>query len=86
MKVYELLGYHSPIGQSRNNLDEMISNFHIYTTNEELELLKKLSSPVKLSTLSEHEQFRIEGMIRKSLVTKIGMTDPKVVANEKINS
>lgn len=86
MKIHELLGYHSPIGQSRNNLDELIDGFKIYTTNEEAKLLQKLKNPIKLSSLSEHEQFRIEGMIRKSLVTKIGMNDPKVVANEKINS
>jgi len=86
MKVHELLGYHSPVGRSKDNLDQMIKNFEIYTTNEEAQLLKKLKTPVKLSTLGEHEQFTIEGMIRKSLVTKIGMKDPTVVANEKINS
>jgi len=85
MKIHELLGYGSPIGQSRNNLDEMFGSFQIYTTNEEAKMLKRLKNPVKLSSLSEHEQFTIEGMIRKSLVTKIGMQDPKVVANEKIN-
>lgn len=83
MKIHELLGYSSPIGQSRNNLDEMISSFQIYTTNEEAKLLKKLKTPVKLKSLGEHDQFTIEGMIRKSLVTKIGMEDPTVVANEK---
>ena len=57
--------------------------FEIWTTNEEAKLLKKLSSPIKMSQLEEHEQFRVEAMIRKSLVTKIGMTDPSVVANDK---
>jgi hypothetical protein len=85
MKIHELLGYNSPIGRSRDNLDEMIGSFQIYTTNEEAAMLKRLKNPVKLSSLSEHEQFTIEGMVRKSLVTKIGMKDPKVVANEKIN-
>lgn len=64
-------------------INELISDFEIWTTNEEAELLKKLSSPVKLSQLSEQEQFKVEAMIRKSLVTKVGMTDPTVVANEK---
>ncbi len=86
MRIHELLGYSSPAGQSRTNMDEMIRSFQIYTTNEEASLLKKLKNPVKLRSLSEHEQFTIEGMIRKSLVTKVGMTDPTVVANEKINS
>jgi hypothetical protein len=64
-------------------VSDLIDSFDIWTTNEEAELLKKLSSPVKLSRLSEQEQFKVQAMIRKSLVTKIGMTNPSVVANEK---
>jgi hypothetical protein len=64
-------------------INELIDDFKIWTTNEEAELLKKLHRPVKLSHLEEHEQFKIQAMIRKSLVTKIGMDDPTVVANEK---
>jgi hypothetical protein len=67
-------------------INELISDFEIWTTNEEAELLEKLQHPVKLSTLSETEQFRVQAMIRKSLVTKIGMTDPTIVANEKTKS
>lgn len=84
MKIHELLGYASPSKASTSNLDKMLGEFEIWTTNEEKELLKKLSSPIKLAHLSEHEQFRVQAMIRKSLVTKIGMTNPMVVANEKI--
>ena len=65
-------------------INELVGEFGIFTTNEEAELLKKLKSPIKLSQLEEHEQFRVEAMIRKSLVTKVGMTNPTVVANEKI--
>ena len=64
-------------------INELIDNFEIWTTNEERKLLSKLRSPVKLSTLSEQDQFKVQAMIRKSLVTKVGMTDPTVVANEK---
>lgn len=60
-----------------------LDEFSIWVTNEEANLLKKLSKPVKLKALSEHEQFRIQAMIRKSLVTKIGIEDPSVVANEQ---
>lgn len=85
MKISELLvGFeeaHSP--KSKHAL---IDDFEIWTTLEEAEILKKLTKPIKLSTLSEHDQFKIEAMIRKSLVTKIGMTDPTVVANEKIKT
>lgn len=65
-------------------INELIDDFKIFTTNEEAELLKKLKNPIKLNQLEEHEQFRVEAMIRKSLVTKVGMTNPTVVANEKI--
>jgi hypothetical protein len=64
-------------------LNELIQDFEIWTTNEEKSILKKLKDPVKLSQLGEQEQFKIQAMIRKSLITKIGFNDPSVVANEK---
>jgi hypothetical protein len=66
-------------------INELISNFEIWTTNEEAALLKRLQSPIKISQLDEHDQFRVQAMIRKSLITKIGHNDPSVVANEKNN-
>lgn len=67
-------------------INELLGGFEIWTTNEEARILKKLSHPVKLSSLEESEQFKIQAMIRKSLVTKIGLIDPSVVANEKQKS
>ena len=64
-------------------INELIQEFEIWTTNEEAELLEKLKNPVKLSSLSEHDQFKVQAMIRKSLVSKIGHNDPTIVANEK---
>lgn len=64
-------------------INELIDSFEIWTTNEEVSLLKRLKDPVKLSQLSEQDQFKVQAMIRKSLVTKIGHKDPSVVANEK---
>jgi hypothetical protein len=64
-------------------INELISNFKIWTTNEESELLKKLQDPIKLYHLNDHDQLIAQNMIRKSLVTKIGFTDPTVVANDK---
>jgi len=66
-------------------LNELIDSFEIWTTNEEAVLLKKLKYPVKLAQLNEHDQVRVQAMIRKSLVTKIGHKDPMVVANERPN-
>ena len=65
-------------------INELISDFDIWTTNEERELLEKLQQPIKLSALSEEDQFKVQGLIRKSLVTKVGFENPTVVANEKI--
>jgi len=64
-------------------VNELLGNFEIYTTNEELMMLEKLTEPVAFSTLPEHEQVLVTTMIRKSLVTKIGHTAPMVVKNEK---
>jgi hypothetical protein len=83
MKISELLdGYeHSPKNEKIYNI---LDGFDIWTTNEETKLLARLKEPVKLSQLSEQDQFKVQVMIRKSLITKIGMNDPSVVANEKI--
>ena len=64
-------------------VNELIDSFQIWITNEEKEILKKLNKPVRLSSMSEHEQVRIEYMIRKSIITKIGHKDPMVVINEQ---
>lgn len=64
-------------------INELLGEFNIWVTNEEVEILKKLKEPIRLSRLSEHDQFKIQAMIRKSLVIKKGMEDPIVVANEK---
>jgi len=69
--------------KSESTKHRIIDGFSIWTTNEEAQLLEKLQKPVRLSQLSEQDQFRIQAMIRKSLVTKVGMEDPMVVANEK---
>jgi hypothetical protein len=66
MRINELLG----------------GSFDIWMSNEERTLLEKLKEPKLLSSLSEHDQVRIQPLIRKSLVIKIGMKDPKVVAND----
>jgi hypothetical protein len=64
-------------------INELISSFEIWTTNDEAKLLERLKTPVKMSSLSEQDQFKVQAMIRKSLITKIGHDNPSVVANEK---
>jgi|LauGreDrversion4_2_1035121.scaffolds.fasta_scaffold481498_2 hypothetical protein len=63
-------------------LNELVKSFEIYTSNEEKEILGKLDYPQYLSSFSERDQFTIEGLIRKSLVIKIGDFNPRVIANE----
>ena len=64
-------------------INELLGEFGVWTTIEEEQLLSKLQRPIKLSALSEHDQFRIQTLIRKNLVTKSGaFKDPTVVAND----
>jgi hypothetical protein len=63
-------------------INELIGNFIIWTTREEDALLRRLESVSYLNSFNEHDQFIIEGLIRKSLVIKIGDSNPKVIANE----
>jgi hypothetical protein len=52
-------------------LNELITDFSIYTTNEEKSLLETLNGLVPLSTFQEREQIIIDNLIRKSVVSKI---------------
>lgn len=81
MKITELVG--GKLEEIKEDPYSLLDEFSVWTTNEERALLEKLKRPVKLSSLNEQDQFRIQAMIRKSLVTKIGMKDPTIVANEK---
>ncbi len=56
-------------------LNEIISDFTIFTTNEEEVFLKKMPSiSQSYSSFSERQQFILDSLIRKSLVSKIGNT------------
>jgi len=52
-------------------INELISTFTIYASNEETELLEKITEPAMLESFSERDQFIINSLIRKSLVSKI---------------
>jgi hypothetical protein len=79
MKISELIvGTVEPEGKKF----DLLSGFYIWTTKEEDKLLEKLKDPIKLGHLSEHDQFRVQALIRKSLVTKVGQDNPTVVANK----
>jgi hypothetical protein len=63
-------------------INELIKEFEVYTSNEEKRMLEQLTHVRPLNSFSERDQFTIEGLIRKSLVIKIGETNPRVIANE----
>jgi hypothetical protein len=63
-------------------VNEILGQFDIYMSNDEKKLIKELKNSRPLNSFSEHDQFTIESLIRKSLVIKIGDTNPRVIANE----
>lgn len=52
-------------------INELIHDFEIHTSNEEREVLKKMSSVRPLNSYSDRDRFIIEGLIRKALVSKV---------------
>lgn len=67
-------------------VNDIIGEFEIYTSNKEREVLERLTQVRPLHSFSEQDQFTIEGLIRKSLVIKIGDHNPRVIANEHSKS
>ena len=65
-------------------LNELIKQFPIAMNNEEAKLLKSLKGVIPLESFDEREQFILEGLIRKSLVSKVyNNGNILVVANEE---
>ena len=65
-------------------LNELIQSFYIQTSNEEKDVLKKLSRPLPYETFTERDQFIIESLVRKSLVSKVRYGNLMlVVSNEQ---
>ena len=65
-------------------LNELISEFSIYLSNEEKALRKKLDKPRTLATFSERDQFIIENLVRKSMVSKIKYKNTTLVVNNEL--
>lgn len=65
-------------------LNELINSFYIQTSNEEKDVLKKLIKPLPYETFTERDQFIIESLVRKSLVSKVRYGNLMlVVSNEQ---
>lgn len=64
-------------------LNELIKQFSIAMSNEEKDMLDRMSGVQPLDSFTEREQFVIEGLIRKSLVSKVhNKGSVLVMANE----
>ena len=65
-------------------INDLVGEFTIAMSNEESEVLKKLDNPLPLHSFPEREQFVIEGLIRKALVSKVRNNNMTlVVANDE---
>lgn len=51
--------------------NELISKFTIAVTNEESELLDKIDDLLPVESFVERDQFVIENLVRKSLLSKV---------------
>lgn len=64
-------------------LNDIVGNFSVYLTNEEKAVLDKISGAVLLSEFEERDTVIIQGLIRKSVVSKVMYKQqPMVMRNE----
>jgi hypothetical protein len=52
-------------------INELISSFEIFVTNEEKMILEKIQGPMSLNLFNEREQTLINNLIRKSVISKL---------------
>ena len=52
-------------------LNELVTDFSIYLTNEEKSLLEEVNGLIPLSVFQERQQVIIDNLIRKSVVSKV---------------
>jgi hypothetical protein len=52
-------------------ISNLISDFEIYTTNEQKELLEDINGLVPMSSFDERQQVIINELIRKSILSKV---------------
>mgnify|MGYP000040962189 FL=1 len=65
-------------------LNELITQFTIAMSNEEADLLRNVKGVMPYESFDEREQFVLEGLIRKSLVSKVHNNgNIMVVANDE---
>jgi hypothetical protein len=65
-------------------INELIKTFTIQVSNEESSVLEKLDRTMPLSLFTEREQFVIETLVKKSLVSKVVSNSQTVVVRNDI--
>jgi len=65
-------------------LNELITEFDIYMTNEERAMYEQLNGIVDISSLNERETIIVNSLVRKSLVSKIRYNNSVVVARNEL--
>jgi len=65
-------------------INELIKTFTIQVSNEEGSVLEKLDRTMPLSLFTEREQFVIENLVKKSLVSKVVSNSQTVVVRNDI--
>lgn len=66
-------------------INELISNFTIFTTNEERSILDKLDNPCYYENFNERERQVLENLRKKSLVSKYKLHGGTMVKRNEIN-
>ena len=51
-------------------INELISDFTIFTTNEEKSFIERFSGSVLLDTLTEREKVLVDNLVRKAIMSK----------------
>ena len=64
-------------------INELINSFEIFITNEERSIYETMNDKSALAQFNEREQFIIQNLIRKSLVTKINHRGTIMVAKNE---
>ncbi len=65
-------------------LNELITDFEIFITNEEKQLVDKITNPCYIDIFTERELQVIDNLVRKSILSKVNYKGTiLVVGNEK---
>jgi len=65
-------------------LNDLVGEFGIYTTGEEQTLLDQFEGPALLAQFDQRQSFIIEGLIKKSLISKVNVNGQVYLVKNEI--